>query len=193
MSSRLQKALASLLAIAPAFVIACSAEAPPSIPAAQDGGEGGPTPAARDGSEKGPTGDGGGSCRGGSVCIRGDARLVTCANFREVVAGVPMGNAIPLSVIVLPANPDPPVSLDWSIASPGGGSLSSVISANPVFTCDGTVDQVHIDVTLRQSIDGRVVSACSTSFHLIFDCPRCLPSDGGWADVCAVESEPQTG
>jgi hypothetical protein len=107
----------------------------------------------------------------GSVKIEGT--VAECANFGSVSAAVPNGNQIQITTTTLPANPNPPVSFSWMGGSPGG--LSSTTAANPVYTCNGTENQVDLDVTLSQA--GAAV--CNKTFHLILNCPVTGGGTGG--------------
>src|SRR5262249_26340621 len=99
----------------------------------------------------------------GSVKIEGT--VAECANFGSVGAAVPNGNQIQISTTTVPASPTPAVNYSWTGGSPGG--LSSTTIANPVYTCNGTENQVDLDLTISQG----TTTVCNKTFHLILNCP----------------------
>ena len=99
----------------------------------------------------------------GSVKIEGT--VGQCASFGSVGAAVPNGNQIQISVTSVPASPTPPATYAWTGGSPGGLSANNI--ANPIYTCNGTENQVDLDVTLTQA----GAAACTSVFHLIINCP----------------------
>jgi len=107
----------------------------------------------------------------GSVKIEGT--VGQCASFGSVGAAVPNGNQIQISVTSVPASPTPPATYAWTGGSPGGLSASNI--ANPIYTCNGTENQVDLDVTLTQA----GAAACTSVFHLIINCPVTGSGTGG--------------
>ena len=99
----------------------------------------------------------------GSVKIEGT--FGQCASFGSVGAAVPNGNQIQISVTSVPASPTPPATYSWMGGSPGGLSANDI--PNPIYTCNGTENQVDLDVTLSQA----GAPACTSTFRLIINCP----------------------